>query len=166
MPRPWRQRRVHISPEATHFKPQGIPLANLESITLHFDELEAVRLVDFAEMEQTAAAKKMAVPTTTFQRTLYSARKKIAEALIYGKAIEMKNRKEVIFMPGGDGTGPAGTGSCSGQGRGCRHGVFGRGPAGQCVCPSCNTKVSHQRGTPCAQQTCPKCGAKMLRASE
>jgi len=47
-------------------------------------------------------------------------------------------------------------------GRGGRGGQ-GFGPGGQCVCPSCGTKVSHKRGTPCNQIKCPKCGAMMTR---
>lgn len=39
----------------------------------------------------------------------------------------------------------------------------GMGPGGFCVCPSCGEKVKHQRGMPCAETTCPKCGAHMVR---
>jgi hypothetical protein len=49
-----------------------------------------------------------------------------------------------------------------GGGRGGRGGQ-GLGPGGQCVCPSCGTKVPHKRGTPCNQIKCPKCGAMMTR---
>jgi len=64
-------------------------------------------------------------------------------------------------MPRGDGTGPFGGGG-RGGGRG-RSGGFGLGPGGECVCPNCGTVISHSRGTPCYQITCPKCGAKMTR---
>lgn len=37
------------------------------------------------------------------------------------------------------------------------------GPGGFCVCPKCNYKSPHQRGTPCQEMKCPKCGAKMVR---
>ncbi|MCD6517544.1 MAG: hypothetical protein J7L72_09045 [Candidatus Aminicenantes bacterium] len=49
-----------------------------------------------------------------------------------------------------------------GGGRGGRGGQ-GFGPGGQCVCPSCGTKVPHKRGTPCNQIKCPKCGTMMTR---
>jgi len=42
-------------------------------------------------------------------------------------------------------------------------GGFGLGPGGDCVCPKCGTKAAHQRGVPCYQQKCPKCGAAMSR---
>ena len=40
----------------------------------------------------------------------------------------------------------------------------GLGPGGECVCPNCGYRVSHSRGEPCYNKTCPKCGAKMTRA--
>ena len=74
------------------------------------------------------------------------------------KYVEM----EVSSMPGGDGTGPRGKGF-GGRGRmgGNRAGA---GPGGQCVCPQCGTKVSHQVGTPCSSASCPQCGTRMMRA--
>ena len=57
-------------------------------------------------------------------------------------------------------------GTGAGQGRGGgrgRMGGFGAGPAGNCVCPQCGNKVSHQRGQPCNQIKCPKCGTIMTR---
>lgn len=72
-------------------------------------------------------------------------------------------------MPRRDGTGPKGQGP--GTGRGIRQGGggrgqgggFGAGPGGYCVCPSCGERVSHQLGTPCFEQKCPKCRATMTR---
>jgi len=68
-------------------------------------------------------------------------------------------------MPFGDGTGPrAGRGMGRGGGRGRMGGSrLGAGPGGNCICPSCGTKVAHQAGTPCASMNCPKCGIRMVR---
>jgi hypothetical protein len=75
-------------------------------------------------------------------------------------------------MPRGDGTGPYGQGQGPGTGRGLgRGGGRGRmggnrpgaGPSGNCICPSCATKVPHQAGVPCYDLSCPKCGTKMIR---
>ena len=55
-----------------------------------------------------------------------------------------------------------GKGQGRGGGRG-RTGGRGLGPGGYCICPYCGTKVPHQQGVPCYQQTCPRCGAKMTR---
>ncbi|UZE94087.1 MAG: hypothetical protein IB618_00730 [Candidatus Pacearchaeota archaeon] len=57
----------------------------------------------------------------------------------------------------------AGAGAGRGQtGRG-RMGGFAAGPGGECVCPKCGYRMSHQIGIPCYQQKCPKCGSAMTR---
>ena len=74
-------------------------------------------------------------------------------------------------MPRGDGTGPFGGGPGTGRGMGTGGGRgrmggnrSGAGPSGECVCPSCGTRIPHQAGMPCYSLECPKCGAKMVRA--
>lgn len=62
-----------------------------------------------------------------------------------------------------NGTGPAGQGLGRGGGRGRQPSGFGLGPGGECVCPNCGTKTSHQRGVPCYEHKCPKCGQAMTR---
>ncbi|MDX2504559.1 MAG: ferredoxin [Gammaproteobacteria bacterium] len=37
------------------------------------------------------------------------------------------------------------------------------GSGGFCICPKCGEKNPHHRGTPCQQEKCPQCGAKLLR---
>jgi hypothetical protein len=77
-------------------------------------------------------------------------------------------RKEAFAMPRGDGTGPRGQGPGTGRGLG-RGGGRGRmggrslGVGGECVCPNCGHRISHQRGTPCTQLRCPNCGSPMGR---
>ncbi len=74
-------------------------------------------------------------------------------------------------MPGGDGTGPDGQGSIGGRGRGTGQGQgrglgggFAQGPGGECRCPNCGYRESHQLGISCYNKKCPKCGAPMTRA--
>lgn len=62
----------------------------LEEVDLTVDEVEALRLADFEELDQRQAAKKMKVSQSTFQRILTNARKKIGEALVLGKAIKVE----------------------------------------------------------------------------
>lgn len=55
-----------------------------------------------------------------------------------------------------------------GQGRGGqRPGRKGGGAAGAdfgfCVCPQCGRQQAHQRGMPCVEQQCPKCGIALIR---
>jgi len=61
----------------------------LEEVDLGIDELEALRLCDLKDLEQKEAANKMKISQSTLQRILTSARKKVAEALINGKAIKI-----------------------------------------------------------------------------
>jgi hypothetical protein len=57
------------------------------------------------------------------------------------------------------------------QGEGPQGGRWGRGggtkpgsgPGGECLCPSCGNKVSHQAGQRCLDISCPKCGTRMVR---
>jgi len=39
----------------------------------------------------------------------------------------------------------------------------GKGPEGYCVCPKCNYKIKHERGTPCSTIKCPKCKINLTR---
>jgi predicted DNA-binding protein (UPF0251 family) len=90
MPRPPKFRRVAYMPEVTYFKPAGIPLRALEEVVLSVEEVEALRLKDIEGLEQEQAAEKMNVSRPTFQRVLASARQKIADAILNGKAVNIK----------------------------------------------------------------------------
>jgi len=77
-------------PSVTFFKPAGIPLRDLEEVQLTVEEAEAIRLKDLEGLEQEEGAEKMNISRPTFQRVLYSARQKIADALLNGKAIRIE----------------------------------------------------------------------------
>lgn len=89
-PRPYRFRRVWREPGVNYFKPAGIRLAEMEIVNLTVDELEAVRLSDLEGKTQEEAAKKMDISQPTFHRIVESAHRKIAEALVDGKAIKIE----------------------------------------------------------------------------
>lgn len=183
MPRKKKTRQINFRPGVTYFKPRGVLLRDLEETQLTLDELEALRLVDFAGEEQTAAAKKMKVSQSTLQRILAQARRKVAGALVEGQAIELKGGE--VAMAIGRGLGPSagsgwrgtgrglglgrgagrGLGRGAGRGRGRQGGQFAAGPGGVCVCtnPECKNEVAHQAGQPCYQAKCPKCGSPMVR---
>ena len=89
MPRPRLCRRIQFNPNITYFKPQGVPMRDLEIIELTTEEVEALRLRNTENLEQEEAAKKMNTSQSTYQRILSSAYKKITEAIIEGKAIRI-----------------------------------------------------------------------------
>ena len=80
---------VYAEPGVDYFKPRGIPLINLKEVILSVGEFEAIRLKDLKNLEQKDVGKKMKISQPTLHRLLISARKKIADALVYGKAIKI-----------------------------------------------------------------------------
>lgn len=77
---------VGFVPDNLCFHPQ---LHNEENVVLSVEEVEAIRLSDYLEMEQDSAAESMNVSRGTFQRIINAARKKTADALVHGKAIRI-----------------------------------------------------------------------------
>jgi predicted DNA-binding protein (UPF0251 family) len=134
MPRPVGCRRVGHAPEVVYFKPGGIPVSALEEEILGIDELESLRLADLLGLYQADAASRMDVSRQTFGRIVESARRKVANALVNGKALRIEGG--VIAM-----TTTERTFRCSECGRTWEvpHGT-GR-PAG---CPSCKSTNFHR----------------------
>ncbi|MDD3079754.1 MAG: DUF134 domain-containing protein [Paludibacter sp.] len=87
MPRPQQNRRISSPPLMQGFKPFGIPRKELDSVMLHFDEYEAIRLLDYEGLMQEQAAEKMNVSRPTLTRIYESARKTLAKAFVEGKMI-------------------------------------------------------------------------------
>jgi uncharacterized protein len=83
-------RHVRCNPNAVYFKPRAVPLSALEELVLAFDELEALRLADLEELYQEEAAASMRISRQTFGNIIKSARKKVADALVNGKAIRIE----------------------------------------------------------------------------
>lgn len=171
MPRRKRQRMIAHLPPADYFKPRGIMLRDLEQVVLAHEEVEALRLRDVEGLHQTKAAKRMKISRPTFQRVLVSARQKVSEALVFGKAIRVEGGEWKMAnqnVPGrGLGRGrnrPAGrTFAPPSGGRGRMGGPLAAGPGGKCVCPKCGYSETHPTGVPCMDKVCPKCGAKLTR---
>lgn len=55
-----------------------------------------------------------------------------------------------------------GWGKGSGGQRGAGGPGWGRVPE-TCICPQCGMIIPHQRGIPCFQTKCPRCGSPMMR---
>ncbi len=90
MPRPTKKRAIAFMPEVTYFKPAGVPLREMEEIELTYEELEALRLKDVEGLDQQDSSERMEVSRPTFQNILTTARRKVSEALVNGKAIQVK----------------------------------------------------------------------------
>ena len=83
-------RRIRFNPDVTYYKPAGVPVRMLDEVVLCMDALEALRLCDVEELKQEEAAIKMGVSQPTLFRLLKEARKKLASAVINGKAIRIE----------------------------------------------------------------------------
>lgn len=90
MARPRKRRIVAFSPDISYFKPRGIPMMDLEEVSLTIDEREALRLADLEDMSHEQGGQAMGVSRATFGRIVQRARRVIADALINGKAINVE----------------------------------------------------------------------------
>jgi uncharacterized protein len=89
MSRPKLRRKICFCPSVCYFKPRGVPMSRLEIVELTIEEVEAIRLKNIESFSQTDCAKKMKTSQSTFQRILSSAYKKISQAIVEGKAIQI-----------------------------------------------------------------------------
>jgi predicted DNA-binding protein (UPF0251 family) len=90
MPRPHKPRSIGHLPSATHFKPRGVPMADLAESILALDELEALRLVDLEGLSHELAADRMGVSRGTVGRLVERGRRVVVDALLHGKALRME----------------------------------------------------------------------------
>jgi len=96
MPKPKKDRFVLQPPTVVYFKPQGIPMFQLEQVVVGVDEYEALRLVDLEGLQQQEAAERMKVSRATCARILEDAHRKVADALTTGKAIRIEGGNFVL----------------------------------------------------------------------
>jgi predicted DNA-binding protein (UPF0251 family) len=87
MPNRRRYRRITMLPPMEGFKPFGVPMRELESVVLLYEEFESIRLADYENLTQEEAAERMNISRPTFTRLYEKARRSIAKAFIEGKAI-------------------------------------------------------------------------------
>jgi uncharacterized protein len=65
-------------------------MSELEVVVMSLDEFEALRLADLGGLYQEQAAEKMGVSRPTFSRIVESAHRKVADALVHGKALRIE----------------------------------------------------------------------------
>ena len=85
MPRPQKKRYVCREPDIRDFGPEN-PRGQ---ISLSVDEYESIRLIDLENYTQEECAEQMCVSRTTVQGVYDAARKKIADALVNGKCLQI-----------------------------------------------------------------------------
>lgn len=90
MARPQKERKVCPGIQGYCFRGND----DSQPVEIPVDELEALRLCDLEERSQEAAAVEMNISRGTLQRLLYSAHKKIAFALLYGRTIQTEGRSD------------------------------------------------------------------------
>ena len=94
-----RRRCVGFMPNFVYFEPRvydiDVPLNAAEEI-LKVEELESIRLKDYLQMAQAEAAERMGVSQPTFHRIISESHRKIAHALVEGKAIRIEGGNYVI----------------------------------------------------------------------
>jgi len=96
-PRPKKKRHCDGKLCGKAFKPTGTPLTDLQQISILRDELEVLKLCDYEGLNQKDAGERMGVSRGTVQRTLASARRKVAEALSRGAALIYVDEDEGSF---------------------------------------------------------------------
>ncbi len=90
MPRPHKKRTIRHVPGVVYFKPQGVPLRDLDEVVLGLDELEALRLADLVGLSHEEVGQTMHVSRATVGRILERARRKVAQALVAGRALRIE----------------------------------------------------------------------------
>lgn len=86
MVRPRKQRRIGHRPKEDMFCPKMG-----EFVELEYEELEAIRLMDYEDLTQKEASELMNVGRTTLQAIYKRARSKVAIALVENKNIRYKD---------------------------------------------------------------------------
>ena len=90
MSRPVKPRIISFMPQNKYFIPACKLKCGQEVVILKLEELEAIRLKDIEKLTQEECALQMKVSRQTFQLIIDNARKKIAYALVQGKAISIE----------------------------------------------------------------------------
>lgn len=104
MPRPFKWRRVCCLPDNNRYGPLNAIESDNGVVQMSVDEYETIRLIDTEGYTQEACAEHMNVSRSTVQSIYDSARKKLADSLVYGK---------VLWIEGGEYR------LCDGMSRGC-----------------------------------------------
>lgn len=87
MARPQRARRICGMPQCRRFAPEGGSVG--EALALSLDEYETIRLMDHEGLTHEQCAEVMQVSRSTVTGIYAAARRKLAEAIVEGRALEI-----------------------------------------------------------------------------
>ncbi len=87
--RPRMNRSIEGGSSARCYAPQCSPNEEDEVITLLPEEIAVLELIDLQDLEQEQAAAVLGVSRKTIWRDIHETHRKIADALIHGKTIQM-----------------------------------------------------------------------------
>lgn len=76
-------------PYTDYFIPANTGTSKPDEVVLTVEEYEALRLKDLMQMDQRDAAAMMGISQATFHRLVFEARRKVADAIVKGKAIRI-----------------------------------------------------------------------------
>ena len=88
LPRPQRSRRICGMPAHRRFSPEGGQCSDPVILTL--DEYESIRLMDREGLTHEQCAEVMGVSRTTVTEIYAAARRKLAESIVEGRALEIE----------------------------------------------------------------------------
>jgi predicted DNA-binding protein (UPF0251 family) len=163
-------------PHFKGFRPIGLT-DEKSPVILNYEEYEALRLSDFEFYGQVEAAQIMDVSRPTYARIYESARRKIAQAFVLGKAIVFEGGK-VYFDSEWYACNKCGCWfnhpqkefelkHCALCGSAdieqCSDDVQQNSNNDICVCQNCGTEKLHIPGLLCQKEICPKCNSVMIR---
>ncbi|MEA2053783.1 MAG: DUF134 domain-containing protein [Candidatus Thermoplasmatota archaeon] len=90
-----RHRWVAGIPPVSQFGP-AYARQDIDVVNLFIEEFEAIRLVDLVGLSQVEAAVQMGISQKTLWNDLTSARRKVADAIVNGKAIRIEGGSYIV----------------------------------------------------------------------
>ena len=90
MARPIKWRKICCLPNCNRFGPLDEAAGRDRYITMTVDEYETIRLIDLEDFSQEECSKQMNIARTTVQRIYNEARKKLADAIVNGKVLQIE----------------------------------------------------------------------------
>jgi len=176
MPRPKLIRKMNNPPHFKGYKPIGV-LKEANPVVINFEEYEAIRLSDYEFNGHVEAARIMGISRPTYTRIYESARRKVAQAFVLGKAIVFEGGK-VYF--------DSDWYTCNNCGCWFNHpekaleirncALCDSNDIEQyheephmashdfiCICTKCGFEKLQTKAISCINEICPKCNGKMIK---